>query len=597
MAYELSQPELRRLTEAVEYSRRQLNPYRRRRLQAIRKYVGYHYSDDGSRNNRPLNLLELYVSVHVRQLAPKPPSALVTTPHKWLKPAARSLELDLNLLMKEINLGRTLRRLVMDALFGIGIAKIAQESVGTVEIEGEEYEAPGPFVSVVSLEDWVHDTEAWTWDAATFMGNRYRLPLSEVQADDSLDAKAVKALKASHRRILEEEGQESSRNISRGDDNEPDEFQDHVELIDLFLPRKGCVVTLPFDLRVDWQDQQRVRPLRTLRWEGPESGPFKILSYGDVPDQLMPLPPVANMIDLDEMANTLIRKLRFQAVNRKTVIPYQNDEDAQAVKEAEDLQTVKMNNPAGLGSLTVGGVDQASLAFLIAVKDWFSYGAGNMDAIGGLGVQADTATQEQIVSAASSRKLAEMTDRTVEFTREIVHDLGWYLYRDPVRERTLSKPVAGTDLSIPSRVGPTERQRGQWLDYHFDIDPYSMQHPSPAQRVQAIMQTIQTVASMAPLAEAQGVSIDFPALMRMLGKYTGIPNELEELLTFVEPREAPAESERRASKPAFSERTYTRRNVPGASRSGKDEAMIGMLMGGGGGVQPAQRASVARSTG
>lgn len=54
-------------------------------------------------------------------------------------------------------------------------------------------------------------------------------------------------------------------------------------------------------------------PIRIVDWEGPESGPFCILGFSEVPDQTMPLAPAATWYDLHNMINVLYRKMRRQA--------------------------------------------------------------------------------------------------------------------------------------------------------------------------------------------------------------------------------------------------------------------------------------------
>jgi hypothetical protein len=44
----LTDNNLKRLREAIQYSRRKLMPFRQQRYEAIRQYGGYHYSDDGT---------------------------------------------------------------------------------------------------------------------------------------------------------------------------------------------------------------------------------------------------------------------------------------------------------------------------------------------------------------------------------------------------------------------------------------------------------------------------------------------------------------------------------------------------------------------
>ena len=115
--------QLKKLRQAVDYSRRQLQPFRQQRYEVIRQYVGYHYSDDGAADRVPVNLLELAINIYTQQMAARVPQVLVSTSFRPLKPSAANFELALNHLLKEIRFGDTIRLAVIDALFSIGIIK------------------------------------------------------------------------------------------------------------------------------------------------------------------------------------------------------------------------------------------------------------------------------------------------------------------------------------------------------------------------------------------------------------------------------------------------------------------------------------------
>ena len=56
-----------KLADAIEYSRRKLEPFRRKRMEAVRAYVGANYSDEGAVSRMPVNLLEMALSIYKRQ--------------------------------------------------------------------------------------------------------------------------------------------------------------------------------------------------------------------------------------------------------------------------------------------------------------------------------------------------------------------------------------------------------------------------------------------------------------------------------------------------------------------------------------------------
>ena len=126
----------------------------------------------------------------------------------------------------------------------------------------------------------------------------------------------------------------------------------------------------------------------------------------------MPLSPVALWQDLNDLVNTLFRKLSKQAISRKTVAVFAggSDEDARRFCGAADGDAIRGsgNDPR---EVSVGGIDQPNLAFAIQVRDLYSVLAGNLDSLGGLSPQSETATQDKNsdIGSAHSSSLAEAT--------------------------------------------------------------------------------------------------------------------------------------------------------------------------------------------
>ena len=155
--------QLKRLRAAMDHGRKKLKSFRNHRFEAIKQYVGSHYSDEGAEDKVPVNLLEMAVNIYMRQLAAQAPKALVTTRHKTLKAPASTLTLAIDHLADEIDLGRTLRRAVLHSLFGLGIVKVGISATGEVEIEGFLHDVGQPFADAIGLDDWVHDMSSRTF--------------------------------------------------------------------------------------------------------------------------------------------------------------------------------------------------------------------------------------------------------------------------------------------------------------------------------------------------------------------------------------------------------------------------------------------------
>jgi hypothetical protein len=194
----------------------------------------------------------------------------------------------------------------------------------------------------------------------------------------------------------------------------------------------------------------------------------------------------------------------------------------------------------------------------------------------------DTVGQDKLLSEAASSRLKNMGERTVDFTKGIFKSIAWYEWTDPIRRRTIEKPVKGTDVTVRG-VWSKETRQGDFLDYNFDIDVFSMQDDSPSTKLQKIGTALERfVFPIMPMLEAQGGRIDLQELVDLIGRLGNVP-ELSDIVTFQSPEvsgQQPQGDPRPAAMPANTTRTYERVNRPGGSRSGKDTAMMQLLMGG-----------------
>ena len=567
------------LRTAVDWSIKQLATPRKKRVEAIQMLVGNHYSDGGTDKVVPTNFLELATMIYTQQLAANAPRALFTAKVSRLKPFAYATEIALNQLPDEIGLGSTLRRAVVEALFSFGVVKVGMASSG-VSILG--HDIGQPFADLVSIDNYFCDMSSKTRAGIQFEGDDYWLPLEDVKA---IWPDLAGEVEADEHTVTGDQGEERAEGIST--DEGAELYKKQVWLRDVWLPRTNKLVTYGV---------KSLKVFNIIDWDGPEGGPYKLLGFEDVPGNLMPLPPVALWRDLHKLGNNLFRKLGRQADAKKTVAAFAggNDDDVESLKKAADGEGIKYSGQKP-ESITVGGIDAPTLAFFLQIKDLFSYLAGNLDTMGGLSPMTDTIGQDKMLSEAASARIEYMRSRTLDFSREIFKALAWYEWTDPVRERDVEKPVEGTDISIRTRWTPETRE-GNWLDYNFDIDAYSMQSDSPALKLQKIGQAIERyIIPLMPMLEQQGGQIDLKELTSIISRLGNVP-ELNDIVRFGEPIAAQPEqgSSQPSRMPANTTRTNVRVNRPGATRAGKDDVMSRILMGAN--AQPAEAAAIGRPT-
>jgi len=570
--------ERQRLFKSIEYSTRNLRPFREKREKLIRQYVGSNYGiGGGSEREIIVNLMYQTAEAYMMTLAAQRPRVMVTSKYPELTWFGNYFEVALNNLVKEIRLEDTLRRSVLDAFFTIGVVKVYAADAGLVQLEGEdEWVDPGkPYAENISLDDFVYDTRATAWQKIKFCLNKYRMPYSKFKDDPSFDKKAKDSIRPDTRSPYwhTQEGERPVRSMMTPEGHE-DEYEAMVDLMDVWLPRENQVVT--------WPVVSPDVPLRVIDWNGPEGGPFHILSLAaDVPDHIMPISPAMNLAPLNDLINGLMRKQRRQAQRQKDIPFYQSGhhDDAKRIERASDGEWTRVDNPESVNVMKMGGVDQANQAFSISMQDMFDRMAGNLQLMAGLGPQSGTLGQDQLIKASNSKREANMQYRIVRFTTDICRDLGWLLWNDSMMKTEGSYKVGGRDIPV---AWTPELREGDWLDYNFEIEPYSMQYKSPSERLQGITNFISQIAlPMQPMMQEYGGTIDIQELVEIYADLMDLPR-LKQIIKFQEPKQdRPGPQGQPPKQAAHTVRENIRTSVPtGGTQESRNNVMQQVLLGG-----------------
>jgi len=577
MSNPLDMVQFKRLRESIDWSVRQLEFPREKRVEAIKQFVGSHYFKGGASKRVPAPFLKLAVTIFVRMLAARAPRAMISTTEAGYEPVAANLELAVNQIPAEIKLQQTMRRLVTEALFSSGWLKIGLHKVG--EVLGHDYGES--FVDLVTLDDLVIDMAAKQMSQIQYIGNDYWLDLEDVMESDFFPKKWKRDLKHDEYTTIGDTGDERAESISQ--DSTPDLFHKKIFLRDVWLPKEGLVVTYA---------PKKNRRLNVREWTGPEIGPYLGLGFDDVPGNLLPLPPIASWRDLHELANVLYRKLGDQADAQKTVVGFQGDNEAATrFRDANDGEGITYNGPPPL-SMKVGGVEQPTLAFFLQCRDLFSYFSSNLDSLGGLAPQAETLGQDKLIAEASNAQLRDMAGQVVDLSKDVFRSLAYYEWHDPIRRRKLRKAVPGTNISI---VVPWDRSSrlGSFGIYDLDIDVSSFQDDSPATKLQKLRLILaEFVMPFMPAIEMSGGQLDIQELFALIAKYADF-EELNRLLIWVD--QVMGGGGEKPGMPANTTRTYERVNRPGATDGGKSQILQQALLGGR--PQESEVAALGRQTG
>lgn len=512
------------LQNSIEPSLKQLEPFRNELAKALKSYTGPHYGgNDGP--NRPVNMLQLGVESLLQQLSSRSPQVLCTTHKPELKSAAVELELAMNQVLKKMKFEQEHRLWVLSAIFLVGIMEVGLDVVDSPEIDGEELPITDIFCETIMFDDFVFDTTAKKWDRrqVAFWGHKYRMSLEEAKNDKSFNSEARKALKP-----VETGGDRNkTENLSKsGNRGEP--FTEMCEIWQIFVPEENEVVTFS----VDGGDI----PLKTVKWRGPKHGPYHMIGFNPVLNNIMPLSPVANWIDLDDLENKLYTKLGQQASRQKTigVTDLQGVQDGQNIIKTSDGDVIAVGNPNSFKEASFGGVNQQTLGFALNVKAMANFVMGNLETQMGLGTSAGTLGQEQMIKQAANVRIGSMQGVLLTATEGILRDIAFYLHHHPTIELSIEREIPGTELKIPitwprrddGYGNELDSREGEYDEYAISIEPYSMTEVSPGQRAQLLRQIWRE--DILPAVQL-GIQPDVNAYINQLAKYLDLP-ELRDIV-------------------------------------------------------------------
>jgi hypothetical protein len=549
-----------RLAKSVEVSFRALDPFRKLNSGLIKEYAGNGYGGNRSQE-QVLNLMNQVADAYMLGLAANRPRVLLSAQSPELTYFARHFGVALNGLIEEIGLEFKLRQWVLDALFCVGIIKVHLADSGFVQLEQGRWADPGkPYASNVNLDNWVHDMGATTWDQVKFAGDTYRIPFADLEESDIYDPAAVADLKPTTKNSLEGDRLDE---IAKGAEVDQDELEPMIDLCDLWIPREGKIFTFALDNRHHFQIKGKA--LAVLDWDGNELGPYHMLGFNDVPENIMPTSPFSHLSPLSRLVNNLYRKQKRQAQRQKEVYAYApgDVESAKRHQTADDGQMIACEDPKAITAIKTGGIDGPSQAFTVYSLEMFDRMAGNLQAMLGLGAQADTASQESLIHGAVSKKVAQMSFRVVDGTTRLVKDLGYLLWQDKFRVSQGRLPIDGTDYSVPATWTPEDRE-GDFFDYKIAIDAHSMPYQAPAQRLNALTQLLtQIYLPAAPLLAQSGGTIDLEAITNTYAELMNEPR-LREWIKFVgAPVPETAGPGDEIPSPSNTTRNYVRKSVSG----------------------------------
>lgn len=571
------------LKNAIEPARKQLEPFRQELADALKAYTGPHYGKN-STDDRPVNMLQLSVESLLQQLSSRAPQVLCNTHKPELRGAAIELELAMNQALKKMRFEQEHRLWVLSAIFLVGIMEVGLDVVDMPEVDGEQLPITDVFCEAIMFDDFVFDTTAAKWDRRQvgFWGHKYRMSLEEAKNDPTFDKEARSELKGMDKPSKDETAKISQPNGSTGTS---EAFTEMCEIWQIFVPQENEVITFSVD--------GGEKPLKTVKWKGPRHGPYHLLGFNPVLNNIMPLSPVANWIDLDDLENKLYTKLGRQASRQKTIgiCDQAGVKDGQNIIKTSDGDVIAVGNPNGFREASFGGVNQQTLGFALNVRSTADFVMGNLSAQMGLGASAATLGQEKMIRQAANVRIGSMQGVLLTATQGILQDIAFYLHHHPTVEYDLTVEITGMDMKLPvswpyrdNGYGEeVDVRKGDYEQYDISIQPYSMTEISPGERATLLRQI--WAQDVLPAIQL-GVQPDVYAYLDKLAKYYDLP-ELREIVKMTQEVMPPQErlpggqgSRPVAGKPNGN---YTRENVSrGMTPQALDQQREMMALAGGG---------------
>lgn len=546
------------------------------RLKFLRELVGTNYAQNGAANMVPLNMIELMTSIFTQNLCPSNPQCLITTQFPELRPEADTLSKVINQVASDIGMSATFMAGFRESLFSLGIFKVGMAASAFEEADNAQVFNGEYFITQIQPEDILFDAGADSFESCNYIAHRSRVPKNFALESGLYDKECIENAPAISR-LWQTNAVDRANQVYANTRVYNQDYYEYIDLWEVYLPFENRVVT--FVGNANTAEQFLGKVVRDEEYVGPRGGPFVFLCYNKVPGNVMPLPPVATVYDLHVQINQNYRKLIRQGLRSKSIglAMAGTDGDVKQITSASDGVVVKVSTPS-VEERKFGAIDQQLFALTLDMINRFSIMCGNLDILGGLAPQADTLGQEKILSSNASIRMLAMKQAIRDALRQIFTKLGFYVHNDPVSQFRVLKEAPG-GVSIPAFITP-ENKQGAYDQYNYTVNPYSLEEDTPEKKASKMMQLIQlAMPNQAQMAES-GVVMNWPYIMRTLGKYVGL-DETDGMFSFADPnKESPSQGGEAQSAPPKSPsgpRVYTHQNVSRNTQGSRDAEVLQVM--------------------
>jgi len=496
-----------RIMDRVEKAYKSMETLRKNHLSAQRQFMGRMAAQYPGFKEVPVNLIRKMAVIYTRLLASGVPQVDISTEFESLMAFADNFEASLNRHLREIGLGGPMQGAVWSALFSVGCIKtgLAEgDEKDRFEFEGEIYDIGRAFSASIPVRNLVVDVQANNRFSIDFIGDRYLRPrywIEEKRKDASKGGQGD--LQGSHMLPTER-----ASGVEEGPEQR---LYDDVWVWDIYLPKQNIMCTY-----LDGSN----KPIEAFEWEGPEGncGPYRLIGFDWVDGEVLPVSPISALEPIHDIVNAAVRKLDRQAGRQKEnyLFARHNTEDAEQIKNSNDGDWVGVTDPQSVAPAKFGGPDAGLHQYAIWAESVFEDHAGGLKVLAGTEPMSDTVGQDQLLHNSANAIINEMRREIRSAMKDVIYQHAWYVWTDPIRSYPGTKKLPKLDMGIPISIDPEVRE-GDFLQYNFNVRPYSLMDVTPSEEAAALQQFLMGV-----------IMPNMQALMQM-GKMPNIVEIIEKI--------------------------------------------------------------------
>jgi len=510
-----------RLTQAVRWSDKNLEEYRRINRLLVDASMGEHYPRfDGVAPDTPINLLWMAHRAMSRFLYMRTPKALATTQVPQWHSFAEDAEIALNRTLKESAFGETLSEVVDQSLYSVGALYMDADYVGTPTDMRQEL-----VIENVPFPDLVWNSGTGNIDKSDYIGRRVEMCLVDIHQHPLFDEEARMQVSAQNHQSGPNYGDTTWQ---RAYGSYKTDLYDYAQLYQVFDRKSGRMYV--------WPVYQPELKLRDSLWNGPRNGPIRLLHYGRPPGHPFPVSPMGNVYRLARAHGVLLAKSLQQQQAAKGLLLYTSasKEEAQDIVDSVDLNSVLQEHGA-VRWTQIGGAAPDTVAMAEQSRKLFSYAVGNLDQLMGLGSQSPTLGQERMLSDSATANMKDMGEVVYKFIQGAVEDAYWFNIRDPETRDRVWKKLGKTGLSFDVSWTPEKRRFIEGMKFEVEVEPYSYKARTPDGRLADLLGALQILQQFGPQMMAQGIMVDVESVVRTIAKYKDLPELYDSLILNQDP--------------------------------------------------------------